>query len=452
MAFTQSFTGKGTAVKLPESGALKAQQGLNQMVIAAEELRYKVYEKNRNEFLQNANIDPVFVLSDSARKYQFERINDFNKVWGKRAQETNYNFSDQDKLNMQTHKNLIMAEQQDQLQQYETWKQHRDLIQRDQGENLSIEEFSEATDEMMKGGRYDLTTPPLRPLDFGDYIESEARKLQAKEEMTMRGIGGGKAIPEYYTLPAGEESRFIAAKLAENPRARKDFFNKWNETDKEKWFRLADENKDNQYSPEEKKNAMLLWAVDTYGKRARPLMRGTPSTIPGLRRRADTTGFDKKLPVSATNNRNAEYDSQGLTPFSTIGGRVELPDFMITSSKNPTIIPITIRKMYQFDKQGRKTVKTLTNSDTVQGDVLGYSPALDMLIVMATTNGNILSKDEIVALDASEYDSYLKNTFGIYRPSLKGKRVTEGTFVTKDAANSTPPPINVNPWEKYKRK
>ena len=417
MAFTQSFTGKGTAVKLPESGALKAQQGLNQMVIAAEELRYKVYEKNRNEFLQNANIDPVFVLSDSARKYQFERINDFNKVWGKRAQETNYNFSDQDKLNMQTHKNLIMAEQQDQLQQYETWKQHRDLIQRDQGENLSIEEFSEATDEMMKGGRYDLTTPPLRPLDFGDYIESEARKLQAKEEMTMRGIGGGKAIPEYYTLPAGEESRFIAAKLAENPRARKDFFNKWNETDKEKWFRLADENKDNQYSPEEKKNAMLLWAVDTYGKRARPLMRGTPSTIPGLRRSGDTTGFDKKLPVSATNNKHDEYDVQKDQIFES----VTLPTFLNFA---PDETSAKTQSVQSYIDLATGEERTLNKTATFK--VVGYSPDKDLIVVNLTKDipgqgeGYLMAGKDI-ALRGALYDDFIRNRFGIHRESLLKK-------------------------------
>ena len=442
MAFSNSFTGKESAVKL-EGGGTQAQQGLNQMVIAAEELRYKVYEKNRNEFLQNANIDPVFVLSDSARKYQFERINDFNKVWGKRAQETNYNFSDQDKLNMQTHKNLIMAEQQDQLQQYETWKQHRDLIQRDQGENLSIEEFSEATDEMMKGGRYDLTTPPLRPLDFGDYIESEARKLQAKEEMTMRGIGGGKAIPEYYTLPAGEESRFIAAKLAENPRARKDFFNKWNEADKEKWFRLADENKDNQYSPEEKKNAMLLWAVDTYGKRARPLMRGTPSTIPGLRRGADTTGFDKKLPVSATNNKNSTYDVGGIN-----FGSIPFTTFYSLGGESGPARTQQIQIYVDTDTGEEKNFNSAASFT-----VVGYSADKDMVIVRITgtddyrnkTTGARLKVGQYVGLKGSQYDSFLKRDFGFYRtPSKSGGGTTQGTFVTKDAANITPPTFELD--------
>ena len=229
--FSQSFTGRGTAVVLPESGALKAQEGLNAMVVRAEELRYKVYDKNRNEFLQNANIDPVFVLSDSARKYQIERINDFNKIWGKRAQETNYNLSDQDKLNMQTHKNLIMSEQQDQLAQYKIWEQQRDLIEKDGGVNYSSEDFYKATlgdkenKGYMGGDRWDyLLQNFLRPKDFGMKLREIAMKqpnripnITKERPSAMIDVGMGKIAEEYYTVAEDQVDGLIASVFANYP-------------------------------------------------------------------------------------------------------------------------------------------------------------------------------------------------------------------------------------------
>jgi hypothetical protein len=262
--FNTSFTGKNTGIELPSSqGVQRAQEGLSQMVLDAEKLRYSVYERNRNEFLKNANIDPVFVLSDSARKYTQQRINDFNKTWGKRAQETNYNFSDEDRLNMQTHKNLIMAEQQDQLQQYELFKQHRDLVAKNPN-RYDTEKFALSADEYMKTGRYDQTMPMLRSIPFGSFIREQASKVKGEYNavQTVRGNQVAIATKNIQDIP-----KFIEQNLFVNDQATMGMLEDWDkEPDKSKWLIDADHN--NKIDPTEQKNGIVEWAKQFYAKDA----------------------------------------------------------------------------------------------------------------------------------------------------------------------------------------
>lgn len=267
MTFSQSFTGKGTASIIPESKALSAQAGLNEMVTKAEELKFRVYKTNEAEFLKNAQIDPVFVLSDSARRYQMELINDFNKKWGKRAQETNYNLTMDDKQQMLTEKNFITSEAQGQKAQMDMFLQHRDLVAKNPG-LYDVNDFALKAQDYMRNGSYIQTMPEYKELDFGNWIRGEASK-EPLITGKMVPVGRGKEALESFTVAESDVGRYIASKLTQNPQAQKNFFRRWNEADKEKWFGLADENNDKIIDDSEKQNAILLWAENEFGKDVR---------------------------------------------------------------------------------------------------------------------------------------------------------------------------------------
>jgi hypothetical protein len=324
MAFSQSFTGKGTISPLPQADK-SAQQGLNAMIVAAEELKYKTYKSNRDEFLKNANIDPLFVLSDSARKTQMSMISEFNKKWGKRAQETNYNLSDEDRQNMLTEKNFITATAQDQLATMERFKQHRELVQKNPGKFDPIK-FAEAADTYMQTGHYDKTIPDWQPIDFGAYVKQESEKIKGEyNENTIRDQYG-QIQQETYNIPAGQEGKFIISQLGKNPQADADFWNKWGSADKEKYFKLADENKDNKFSPEEQQNAIALWATDTFGSQARVRQLSTPKNLPSARKsRASISPVEKvntgkliTVKRYGTINYPNSYEFDGATIFRNV--------------------------------------------------------------------------------------------------------------------------------------
>ena len=429
--FSQSFTGRGTAVILPESGALKTQEGLSKMVLDAEKLRYEVYQKNRSEFLKNARIDPMFILSKSAKEYVGGLIKNFNDTYGKKAQESNYNLSFQDQMDMQTAHDFIESEKSGVLADQDLIKQQKAVVDKDMGMNLNSDEFIKAYEDYLSGDKktWDYTLDSfLKPLDFGAYARDMAQKQEFVFDERKVDLGGGSWAMESYNMPDKTQGRFLIGLLGTNPRADKDFWNRWSKADKEHYFQLADANKDNQTSSEEEKNAIALWASEEFAD-VRMSKQGAPKNPP----RAATTGFNPKLPVSATNNKNDLYDMQEALSLPTKYGVAKLPDYMPISTKNPTPIFLTISDYYSFDEQGRTSIEKFDEAQSVSVEVLGYSPGRDMLIIKATSSGTgktPIFQGNQFAIDAAKYDKYLKSTFGLWREGFKSRRITEGTFVT----------------------
>lgn len=299
MAFTQTFTGKGTSQVLDNSAAMSAQKGLSDMILEAEKIRYNAYEKNRAEFLKNSNIDPDFVFSDSARKTIQGLISNFNTKYGKLAQQYNYNLPDEVRMQMQTEKNLIMAEQQSQTAMYETWKQHRDLVASKPG-IFSQEEFIKATDSYMQNGIYNQSTPAYEPHDFGQVLNKAYLEQKNKIPIGMRPLGGGKQAEEYYTMDESQYGGLIASVIASNPNARADLFKKI-EQNKDEIFANADANGDNVLDSGEKENAIISWVKKQY---PRAVVTGTPSTIPGYNRGGGISDAQKEKIKARTGTQN----------------------------------------------------------------------------------------------------------------------------------------------------
>jgi len=270
----------------------------------------------------------------------------------------------------------------------------------------------------METGVYDQPLPAWRPIDFGAFARDMAQKQAYVHDEGVVDVGNGMVSQESWNMPSGTEGRFLVGLLGQNPQADVDFFSRWDKADKERYFKLADANKDNKTSPDEEKNAIALWAKDEFGD-VRTSKRTTPKGKP---RPISVTGFNSKLPVSSSNNQNDKYDLQGETPINTLGGRIIAPDFMPIATKNPASVFLTIGKYYESDDKGNvRAVKQLDNSESVSVEVLGYSPAKDMIFVKSIGSGDYIGKEDILALNAGEYDNYLKKNFGIDRESLKKK-------------------------------
>lgn len=434
--FSQSFTGKGTAVVLPESGALKAQEGLSRMVLDAEKLRYEVYQKNRSEFLKNAKIDPFFVLSTSAREYVNGLITNFNQTYGKIAQETKYNLSQQQQMDMQRDHDFIVAEQQNQKAQQERAMATRDWVAANP-EKADYNKFTTDLDKFNKSGIYDGSTMPIKSKSPIGYFNKFAEASKAEWGETPVTAGGERSFATYPFDPNNPKSvyRFFQRAFPGMPyQEQLGMIEEWNaKAPKEEYLKRADLNNDGTYDENEKQNAILLWAsenpdyINTVKEAGRKLS-AFKDVSTGI-----TTGFDPKRPVSATNNKNDFYDMQEALSLPTKYGVAKLPDYMPISTKNPTPIFLTISDYYSFDEQGRTSTEKFDEAQSVSVEVLGYSPGRDMLIVKATSSGTgktPIFQGNQLAIDAAKYDKYLKSTFGLWREGFKSRRITEGTFVT----------------------
>jgi hypothetical protein len=272
--FSHNFTGKNTAINLPTGeGVQRAQEGLNAIVEKVANIKYQTWKENREQFLKDAKIDPMFVLSDKAMREQMEQINAFNETWGKVAQETNYNLSDKQKLDFQTHKNLIIARAQDAVSTMERFKQHQKLVQ-DHPELFDPVGHAKDYEIYEKTGDYNRTLPPYKEIDFGMFAEAEADKRSFVFDEHEKDLGNGLEATEAFNMPEGYEGKFLGTLLGKDPRADKNFFRRWDEADKEHYFKLADANRDNKVSKEEEQNAIVLWAKDTFPNIRKSIQQG----------------------------------------------------------------------------------------------------------------------------------------------------------------------------------
>jgi hypothetical protein len=270
MPINQTFTGKNTGIELPSSqGVQSAQQGLNKLVMDIENIRYETYRKNRDEFLKNSDIDPLFVLSDSARKTQMTLINDFNQKWGKIAKEKNYNFSPEDLMNMQTHKNLVISTAQSQVADMERFKQHLTLAQQ-HPDRYDATTLAGWADDYNKYGKYEHNEPPLKAIPPGNIIKGLASKY--KGGVPKEIIAGTQKGIRYSSFASEQEAEDFAQEvIMSNDQYMLGGLEEWSalpQTTKDAYFTLADENKDKKYSKAEQDNAIMLWMRKRYGKDA----------------------------------------------------------------------------------------------------------------------------------------------------------------------------------------
>jgi hypothetical protein len=262
--FSSSFTGKGVTSRLSDN-TQESYSGLADSIKEIEKIRYETFQKNRAEFLKNANVDPAFVLSNAARETQMKLIDNFNKKYGKLAQQKNYNLSTEDRLNMQTERNLIEAVKNEQLGQYELFKQHRDLVAKNPN-RYDLDKFSEATDKYLESGRYDQTMPALKSLPFGLFIREQAKKM-AGEYNPMRVVSGNQVAVA--TRNIQDIGKFIEDNMFVNDQATLGMLEDWDrQTPQEKAKWLEDVDKSGTIDQAEQENGIIKWAKQFYAKDA----------------------------------------------------------------------------------------------------------------------------------------------------------------------------------------
>jgi len=278
--------------------------------------------------------------------------------------------TDDDRMNMQSEKNLIVSEQQEQKAQMDRFLQHQDLVNKNPDKFDPIK-FAQARDEYMQTGRYDQTIPAWKPIDFGAYANDIAQKQQFVHDEGSIKDKYGMVSQESWNMPKGSEGKFLVGLLGKNPQADADFFERWDKADKESWFKQADANKDNKFSPEEQKNAIALWAMNEFGG-VRMSKQTTPKGVAG----ASTAGmsnlsaFGKKTSYAPT---EAKPTRLGQTDYPSYHTYNNLPVWDI-----PVGTPIKL-----LNSKGEKIIKP---DNTISVDVTGYDEVKDEFTFIVKSN------------------------------------------------------------------
>jgi hypothetical protein len=431
MAGQNLFTGKDVGVLLPsgESGR-RSQDNMSSMLIEAEKLKADVYQKNADEFRKASNIDPVFVLADSAQKTQMGLISDFNKKWGRAMQQAGGNLSDAQKMQMTTDKNVVIMQQQRMQSEMEAAQTHNKMVAQNPN-RWSAEEQAKRYSDYINTGNYNFTEPPIKPLSLTDAAMKNVNKIAVKEyhlpEEDKTYAKNGVNWIDKTTYSAGKEDviPYIKNALTDDQYAA-GVLKEWNdlgEADKEV------------YHKKNPSNPIFEMAVDKHWKEwvkqdvktERNMVGG--STGGNMR----TWQGNKYTPTSAMESPFPSLPSNTYHPLPNISKQIT--------------IPISNMELLEPDKAIAGTEKP---NQSIKGFVTGYDENSDKITLLISQDYKDLDyptlasgKGMQIAVPRSAFSKEIFDDLEI----MKDGKLTK----LKDVARPAPKATS-NPWDKYKRK
>ena len=365
MAFSNSFTGKGIATVLPSGeGLQRSQERMSDMILNAEKLKYDTFKKNEEEFLKASNIDPVFVLSNSAREVQSKMLEQFNTTWGKVMKERGGNLTTDDKIQMAKEKDFILMNQQKMQSDMERIQLHRKMVAQNPN-RWSDEEQSLRENEYMKSGSYEHTEPPIRPLSLTDAAMRNMNKIATKEYIpkeeeisyTIGGVPWKKSTT--YSASKADVVPYIKSALADNDQYAVGAIKEWNE--------LTPQEKE-KYHTTNPQNPILEMAVDRHWKEwVKSEVKESRNTMGqgGASGNMRTWNGQKYTPTSAMSSPYVGLSSDGYHP--------------ITNLTKQMTIPVSRMELLEEDKASAEKP-----AQSIKGYVTGYDEGTDKIIFLVS--------------------------------------------------------------------
>jgi hypothetical protein len=432
MAFQNSFNGKDTSVQLPSSdGLLKSQEGMNNMLMQAEQLKYNVYRKNAEEFQKASNIDPVFVLADSAQKTQMGLISAFNQKYGKLYQQYGGNLPDSVKMQMTTDRNLVIMQQQKMQSEMEAAQTQNKMVAQNPN-RWDVTEQAQRYNDYIQTGNYNYQEPPIKPLSLTDAAMKNMNKVSAKEyhlpEEDKTYTKNGVNYIDRTTYSAGKEdvAPYIKSAIANDDQYAAGALKEWNElgqADKEK------------YHNSDPTNPILGMAIDRHWKEwvkqdvktERNMVGGTSS---GNMR---TWQGNKYTPTSAMESPFPSMPSNTYHPIPNVSKQIT--------------IPISKMELLEPDKAVSGIEKP---NQSIKGFVTGYDENSDKITFLISQDYKDLDyptlasgKGMQIAVPRSSFSKEIFDDLEI----MKDGKLTK----LKDVVAPKTGPV-ANSWDKYKRK
>ena len=261
--FQNSFTGKNTGVYLPTGENMqRSQDRMSDLILNAEKLKYDTYRKNEQEFLKAADVNPVFVLAQSARDTQQKLLDNFNTKWGQTMKSSGGVLSTDDKMQMAKEKDYIMLQQDKMQSDMATMQLHQKMVAQNPN-RWDESELNNWVSDYMKTGKYEHPEPPIKPLSLTDAAMKNINKVATKEfhdpnEDVVYGKGGTSYKDEtIYSAQKQDVAPYIQASIANNDQYAAGALQEWQESgdiDRQK------------YHKENPSNPILAMMVDKHWK------------------------------------------------------------------------------------------------------------------------------------------------------------------------------------------
>jgi hypothetical protein len=380
--FDTFYRGGTPATVLPTEKFEQASERLSDLLIRTAETKHKIFKENQKQFLETGNIEPEFVIADSARKNTTDQIEQFNKKWASiQASRPMGQLSTKDLQDMATQKNLIMSQNQKDVVAMQKYIQMKDMVAKDPLK-YNKDRFLEWEDEYLSTGNFNYTTPPIKGVNPLSFFSDDKNRLEATIQPMVVDTKGTQ-MAERTPMASEEEAKAYVESLIMN---RDDFrqgvidaFASLKNTDFATYKKYLDVNKDGTISEEEKQaaeggNPIVQWAKDTYWKNAVKVKQGAMKTIPwttGTKSEitsVNIAGGTIKVAPGTRRANGVTYDKKYPTTYAFNG---------VTVKNIPTRGGEELSGYGEYD----------LTAGNVAGEILDYIPTEDKVILRVTGGG-----------------------------------------------------------------
>jgi hypothetical protein len=410
MAFNESFTGKGVTQPIQSTGELgRSQENMNNLILSSEKLKFDTFQRNQEEFLKAANIDPVFVLANSARDVQSKMLDEFNNKWGKTMKSRGGNLTTDDKMQMMKEKDFIIMQQQKMQSDMAQMQLHQKMVAQNPS-RWDAEELSQWVNDYMKTGTYEHPEPPIRPLSLTDAAMKMMNKVATKEYIPREDYQtytvGGVPYMKYTAYSAKKEDvvPYIQSAISSNDQYAAGALKEWNS--------LTPQEKET-YHNANPKNPILEMAVDRHWKEwVTSKEREEKNTMPAR-------GGGLVIDLFGKHYTN-------FAPGVQLQGTRNISD---KNFDNPIEFNGTLKLSNVYTtggiKLGGRTSRDITTKGNIEGYLKAYDPVSDKLILVATGTDPDIDSGTHLEIPAKNVNEAELNKIPVV---VNGKQTTLGAI------------------------
>lgn len=428
MAFEFSYTGKDSAVKLPDMDKLlSAQEKMGEQAIRGEEAKLSKALADEKYYLDMMNTDPIAAISDANRVRQAVAIEGFNSKWGARMAKNQGDLSVTDKLELQRDKTTLSSLQNSLKADEQRFLQDEEIMQKDTRGYYDKEAFRASRQQFLQEGKYPMSALRVNPKDPEMFFRVNLPKNVSPQTTKTTSVVDGRTVvsEEVQNMTPEEAQEWVRVSIANDEALLQGVINKFEALSPAQQAKILDIDNSGSVSPEERQmvqspmgidNPIFNWAVETYAPVAQS-KKVKDESKPATTSTA-SSGFKPSVPVSETNNKNKRYSltgekMQGVVRFNnniTMGG---------------DITGVINRGEYIDPKDGQK--KSLGSGTTWTYKILDYDPSLDYVSVSAKSN---FGQERNMILTGEQVDNNMRKA-GVHRQAFDGFKEGASTSAPK---------------------
>ncbi len=424
--FNETYSGKDSAVKLPELDSLERSiTESGRKAIQGEEKKLDQHLKDKATFMKLMEVDPVMAVATRDQLTQANLLEKYNNKAAEILRRDGLSQSGQ--MELMKEKALLKAEQNKILANQQQWNAAEQTMQRDTRGYYDRDAYDKARQKYLDTGEWDQNALQVAPQDITAILAHDAPQSSFTEPKQIDvtddkgNVTGKQYISTEFKRTPEEAKERIFANLQNEPVLKgvlRDFENA-PLAEQEAVLKDYDVNKNHRIDPDEyaymnqstgniRDNPIVKWAMNN-PKYIAASMGGNPSATKNIDRDRNSS-FQWNTIVNANHNQNGTFDEQKDITL----GVAKYNRFYNLGIKNYTSASQPLGEYIDLD-----TGEVVKSDQATRFEVVGYSPDKDQLVVKIKDRVPGLRDGKLVALVASKYDDLLKSKpFGIDRESL----------------------------------